>query len=90
MKKEYKKPFLAVESFQLDAAIAGTCSNVGKFPLNHGIDSCTLADGDNDIGDVFFGRACADDIVNNNVNTNDDEFCYQALNITLGGLYVTS
>lgn len=38
MKKEYKKPILAVESFQLNAAIAGSCSN--GIPINHYEDNC--------------------------------------------------
>lgn len=38
MKRAYSKPFLAVESFQLNAAIAGSCSN--DTPINHYATSC--------------------------------------------------
>ena len=41
MKKTYSKPYIAVESFQLDAAIASSCSSTGKMPLHFGQNSCT-------------------------------------------------
>ena len=38
MKKVYKKPVVIVESFQLNAAIAGSCSD--GTPINHYQDTC--------------------------------------------------
>ena len=56
MKKEYQAPYLVMESFQLDAAIAATCSSqeasvwgesmkVNKFPLNYSEDTCVPDNG---------------------------------------------
>ena len=42
MKKTYTKPYLAVESFQLDAAIATSCSSQGKAVLTQAVESCTF------------------------------------------------
>lgn len=42
MKRAYKKPSIAVESFQLNAAIAGSCADANKIPLNHGMETCSL------------------------------------------------
>lgn len=55
MKKEYRKPYLAVESFQLDAAIAGACKDAGKYTLNHYESSCRPS-GDG-VG-FYFSFAC--------------------------------
>ena len=35
MKKVYKKPMVNMELFQLDAAVAASCSSQGFKPLNH-------------------------------------------------------
>lgn len=75
MKRKYMKPYLAVESFQLNAAIAGACS--GKIALNHQKDTCTLNDEPNDYGDYIFGKACDFDIVSPD---NADGACYQVFN----------
>lgn len=40
MKREYKKPYLLVESFQLNAAIAGSCTTLGGITINYGEDNC--------------------------------------------------
>ena len=40
MKKEYKKPLIAVESFQLDAAVAASCSSQGFVPIGYGETRC--------------------------------------------------
>lgn len=45
MKKTYVKPELVVESFQLDAAIAASCSSQGHIPINYGENSCTFDNG---------------------------------------------
>ena len=77
MKKEYVKPYLALESFQLVAALAGACSENGKTPLNQGVDTCTLEDS------ILFGNACGI----GNVHETPD-LCYQGP--VNGGLYLTS
>ena len=60
MKREYKKPYLLVESFQLDAAIAASCSSEKKMPLNYGMDTCTLEEELPGLG--YFGNLCIHDI----------------------------
>ena len=40
MKKKYEKPIFIVESFQLDASIAGSCSGDGQVSINHGENDC--------------------------------------------------
>lgn len=56
MKKTYTKPYIVVESFQLDAAIAASCSSEGKLALNHGMDICTSIE--EAPGLAFFGLPC--------------------------------
>ena len=76
MKKNYSKPYLAVESFQLDAAIASSCSANGKFPLGHGMDTCTSFEEAPGLG--YFGLACdkgGNDVVNPG-SDNNDTICY--------------
>lgn len=41
MKKVYTKPIVVIESFQLDAAIAASCSSQGYIPIGYGEDNCT-------------------------------------------------
>jgi hypothetical protein len=60
MKKDYKKPYLLVESFQLDAAIAASCSSETKNPLHYGLDSCTLEEELPGFG--YFGNLCIHDV----------------------------
>lgn len=60
MKKTYVKPYLAVETFQLDAAIASSCSSENKVPLNYGMDSCTLEE--EAPGLNYFGNLCVHDV----------------------------
>ena len=75
MKKEYTKPFLAVESFQLDAAVAGACKENG-VAINHTLDTCVLE------GAGLFGGACGIYDV-----TQNPQLCYQAM---ADGLYLQS
>ncbi len=87
MKTEYQKPYLAVESFQLNAAIAGSCA--GLTTLSHGLDTCTLNDGIgvDQSGTTFFGAKCQDDVVNTD---NTDAFCYQNFTTKLNDQFVDS
>lgn len=76
MKKEYSKPYIVMESFQLNAAIATTCTSSGKYPLNHTQDTC-IDDGDKagEPGIGYFGPACPDNVLNPG-GEQDDAFCY--------------
>ena len=81
MKKEYMKPYLAVESFQLDAAIAGSCS--GKVVLGHSLETCTLDDDKGiNYGDPFLGLACGKD----GIDILEKDACYQAMASAMGYL----
>ena len=72
MKKEYVKPIVMVEFFQLDAAIASSCSEGGKITLNHYVNTCNLEDTLPGLG--YFGNSCTHDIkVEGDGN---DEICY--------------
>ena len=59
MKKTYVKPYIAVETFQLDAAIAAACSP-NKQPLNYSMDTCTLEE--EMPGYNYFGNLCVHDV----------------------------
>lgn len=62
MKKKYVKPFVLIESFQLDAAIAGSCSS--GTPINHYEDSCGFG-APSEPGfnfEYFAGDACVFDV----------------------------
>ena len=67
MKKEYSKPYMMVESFQLNAAIAASCSSEGKNPINFYQSNCTLEEELPGLG--YFGAACEGDVTN-------PDFCY--------------
>ena len=70
MKKEYVKPYLALESFQLVAALAGSCTDQGYTPLNQSVDDCK---GLESVGIPFFGGSCQMDVFEN------QELCYQTM-----------
>ena len=90
MKREYRKPYLAVESFQLDAAVASGCAQESKITLNQGLDNCVP-----DYG-YLFGGACegaggvnvvSDNYYNTNYSTGNpagineagSDACYHAI-----------
>ena len=85
MKKDYIKPYLAVESFQLDAAIAGTCTGDGKMSMNHYPDSCNLFI----YGEEVFGSACGDNVIAN-PNDENDAICYQNFLQDIKELFLSS
>lgn len=72
MKKSYNKPYLAVEFFQLDAAIAAACSTNNLLAIHHGLDTCTAVE--EAPGLNYFGDMCMHDVkVEGDGN---DEICY--------------
>lgn len=73
MKKEYRKPYLMVESFQLDAAIATTCTQDGKEPIGWSLDTCNL-DAEKGVDFGYFGNACRHDV--RVEGDNNDLICY--------------
>lgn len=58
MKKEYKKPELLFDSFELSASIAGTCGN----PINHTIEVCKPIPGVNVFIDKQTCETTPDDV----------------------------
>ena len=77
MKKEYSKPYMVVESFQLNAAIAASCSSEEKTPLNFYQNNCTLEE--EAPGLVYFGAACAGngvDVTNPDFVDDNGTLCY--------------
>lgn len=89
MKKEYQKPYLAVESFQLNAAIAASCTSEDKAPINHGQYDCKLGDNPGEIEDVIFGAACVDDVYTQSGDGNDF-FCYHGPVADMSSVFVYS
>ncbi len=82
MKKAYVKPYIAVESFQLDAAIAASCSSQGYIPIGKSENQCVHESG-------YFGLACDFDATGGNgiYGDDNDEFCYHG---PIGATYVAS
>ena len=74
MKRAYAKPFLAVESFQLDAAIAGACADAGSKTLNLNVNNCVAP-----APDYFFSNNCdiSDGIDVTDNDLGGDGYCYQ-------------
>ena len=50
MKKSYRKPYLGVESFQLNAAVAEACSTAGREPIHYGESNCSTSTKENLLG----------------------------------------
>lgn len=93
MKKEYVKPFLAVESFQLDAAIAASCSQLNRVTLGYTENTCTLVEEMPDLG--YFGAACAKEPSGVDVTLNpgsdvNDGFCYHGPIMDLTTMFMVS
>lgn len=83
MKKTYQKPVLMVESFQLDAAIAATCSSQGYIPINYSEDTCTF-----DGGQFFNGNNCQVDLTGPGGDGNDTT-CYHGP-LLAGSTFISS
>ena len=81
MKRTYNKPRIAVESFQLDATIAGACANkVGA--INQSESMCVFDSSDTGFdalgGVSYFGsNACRPNIVDEKT---DGMYCYHGPN----------
>ena len=87
MKKKYVKPMVVVERFQLDGAIAASCSSDQKRPLNHGIDTCICN------RHYYFSANCAGELAGGYdvVNTDEnDTYCYHAYQQIIADSYFNS
>lgn len=86
MKREYRKPYLLVESFQLDAAIAAACSEDGKMPINYGLDTCRATE--EDPGMTYIGNMCIHDVkVEGDGN---DLICYHGPMVDFNSTFLAS
>lgn len=83
MKKVYKKPIVVIESFQLDAAVAASCSSQGYIPINHGENTCTF-----DNGEFFNYNNCQMDLTGPE-GDNNDTTCYHGP-LLAGSTFVAS
>ena len=85
MKKTYNKPFIMVELFQLDAALASSCS----VALHHGEHTCNDTDKDGEAGTGYFGAACVHDVTVPDGDGNDT-ICYHGPITDIATLYMNS
>lgn len=86
MKKTYTKPYIAVETFQLDAAIANSCTSQGKQSLGYAIDDCDL---DLELpGYKFIGTQCDYDV--RVEGDGHDELCYHGPIVDANSLFMNS
>lgn len=76
MKRNYNKPYLVMESFQLNAAIATSCSGEGKQPIHYGENTCIVGDDKDETYIEYLGNACEVDVVGKVGGDDNDEFCY--------------
>ena len=83
MKREYKKPVLAVESFQLDAAIAASCSSQHYIPIHYGEDDCVFEG-----GQFFNYNNCQVDLTGSGGDGNDTT-CYHGP-LLAGATFISS
>ena len=84
MKKKYEKPIFIVESFQLDASIAASCSSQGYTPINYGENSCTFEN-----GQFFNAKNCQMDLTGPEGDGNDT-LCYHGPLLAAGNTFVSS
>lgn len=82
MKKQYNKPYIGLESFQLNAAIADACSTMGNTPINHEEDVCSFA------GGQFFSLINCQMDLTGPANDGNDAICYHGP-LASGGIVFT-
>ena len=70
MKKKYEKPVFIIESFQLDATIATSCSSDRYIPINYGENNCSYKE-----GQFFSANNCQFDLTGPEGDGNDT-LCY--------------
>lgn len=76
MKRKYVKPYLIMESFQLNAAVAASCSSENKKPIHYGENSCIVGDDSDEQAIEYLGNACELDIIGEVGGDNNDTLCY--------------
>lgn len=86
MKRKYEKPYMTVESFQLDAAVAQGCTP--GLTINYSEDTCGLGDGSQDekMFQFFNWANCAFDL---SYTDGNDAVCYHGP-LVVGGTFFGS
>ena len=90
MKRRYQKPCLEMESFQLNAALALSCSAQGKIPINQGEDACSFGGpggAGSGVGQFFNLFNCRVDLTGP-ANDGNDTICYHGP-LATGGISFT-
>lgn len=75
MKKKYEKPILIIESFQLDATVAASCSSNNFAPLGYTENNCGYGIGFESKYQYFNFDNCDVDLVGSGGDANDS-VCY--------------
>ncbi|MBE6984460.1 MAG: hypothetical protein E7434_02380 [Ruminococcaceae bacterium] len=84
MKRPYQKPYLGLESFQLNAAVAAACSTDGYTPIRHREDDCTF-----DNGQFYNLFNCQVDLTGP-ANDGNDTICYHGPTASQGQIFTWS
>lgn len=81
MKKKYTKPYIYIESFQLDAALASGCSPEFAGKVNNTESDCGYLDGSSEGKDFLYfnWKNCAFDL---SYEDGNDALCYHGPDIT--------
>ena len=83
MKRTYTKPLIAMESFQLDAAIAQSCSSQGYIPIGKSPSDCSFD------GEFFNQNNCQVDLTGAD-DDGHDTICYHGPEAAAGMTFVAS
>ena len=75
MRKKYEKPLLIIESFQLDATIAASCSSNNYVPLGYTEKECGIDEIYEGYYQFFSSYNCEMDLVGSSGDGNDT-ICY--------------
>ena len=88
MKKKYVKPYLGMESFQLNAAVAAVCSDDDRVPINHRAETCSFPEGRDQYGQFFSLVNCQMDLTGGEDGNNT--LCYHGPEISNGIVFTYS
>lgn len=89
MKKKYEKPVLIIESFQLDATIAASCSSNNYLPLGYTENDCGIDEITEGRYQLFGPNQCEFDLVGSGGDGNDT-ICYHGPILTDGIMFISS
>ncbi len=84
MKRKYEKPYLGLESFQLNAAVALSCSSQNYTPINYWESGCTFEN-----GEYFNLFNCQFDL-SGPENDGNDSICYHGPVLSFGEIFTYS